>query len=110
MAEVGIDISTEHPKPWTDQRLQAADVIITMGCGDTCPYYPAKRYDDWDLDDPAGQSIDAVRPIRDDIADRVRNLLLDLDITPTEPLTSHESHRPAPSPAADSEHLPTALN
>ena len=81
MAEIGVDISTEHPKRWTDAALAAADVVVTMGCGDTCPFVPGKRYVDWPLDDPAGQPIDAVRPIRDEIGDRVRSLLADLGIT-----------------------------
>jgi arsenate reductase len=75
MAEIGIDISKEFPKPWTEEIVQAADVVITMGCGDACPLYPGKRYEDWELDDPAGQSVEAVRPIRDEIEGRVRALL-----------------------------------
>lgn len=75
MAEVGIDITTEFPKPWTDEIVRAADVVITMGCGDACPLYPGKRYEDWELDDPAGHDIDQVRPIRDEIEHRVRTLL-----------------------------------
>ena len=75
MAEVGIDITGEFPKPWTDGIVKAADVVITMGCGDACPYYPGKRYLDWDLDDPAGQDVEHVRPIRDEIEQRVRELL-----------------------------------
>ena len=75
MAEVGIDITTEYPKPWTEEIVRAADVVVTMGCGDTCPYYPGTRYEDWELDDPAGLDIDAVRPIRDEIQQRVRELL-----------------------------------
>ena len=75
MAEVGIDITGEFPKPWTDEIVQAADVVITMGCGDACPIFPGKRYEDWVLPDPAGQAVDAVRPIRDDIEERVRRLL-----------------------------------
>jgi protein-tyrosine-phosphatase len=75
MAEVGIDISGEFPKPWTDEIVRAADVVVTMGCGDACPYYPGKRYEDWQLDDPAGQAVEAVRPIRDEIGRRVRALL-----------------------------------
>ena len=78
MREVGIDIAAEHPKPWTDDVLRAADVVVTMGCGDTCPYYPGTRYEDWPLDDPAGQPIEAVRPIRDEIERRVRALLDEL--------------------------------
>ena len=80
MAEVGIDITGEHPKRWTDEIVQAADVVITMGCGDACPFYPGKRYEDWALDDPAGQGVDAVRPIRDEIERRVRELLASLDV------------------------------
>jgi arsenate reductase len=83
MAEVGIDITGEFPKPWTDEIVQAADVVITMGCGDACPVFPGRRYEEWLLPDPAGQSVDAVRPIRDDIEERVRRLLAELDITPT---------------------------
>ena len=75
MAEVGIDITGEFPKPWTDEIVQAADVVVTMGCGDACPIFPGKRYEDWELDDPAGQDVDAVRPIRDEIERRVRVLL-----------------------------------
>ncbi|MEZ5382362.1 MAG: arsenate reductase ArsC [Microthrixaceae bacterium] len=75
MAEVGIDIAAEFPKPWTDEVVRAADVVVTMGCGDACPFYPGKRYEDWALEDPAGQGIDAVRPIRDEIERRVRALL-----------------------------------
>ena len=70
MAEVGIDIAPEFPKPWTDEIVQAADVVVTMGCGDACPLFPGKRYEDWELDDPAGQGVDAVRPIRDEIGRR----------------------------------------
>jgi arsenate reductase len=82
MEEVGIDISGEYPKPWTDEIVQAADVVVTMGCGDACPFYPGKRYEDWQLDDPAGLGVDAVRPIRDDIEQRVRALLVSLGIEP----------------------------
>jgi protein-tyrosine-phosphatase len=80
MAEVGIDIRQEYPKPWTQEIVQAADVVITMGCGDACPIFPGKRYEDWTLDDPAGQSVDAVRPIRDEIGQRVRALLDSLGV------------------------------
>jgi arsenate reductase len=80
MAEVGIDITGEFPKPWTDEIVRAADVVITMGCGDACPYFAGKRYEDWDLEDPAGRSVDAVRPIRDEIERRVRTLLASLDV------------------------------
>jgi arsenate reductase len=83
MAEVGIDISGEFPKPWTGEIVQAADVIITMGCGDACPVFPRRRYVDWSLPDPAGQSLEAVRPIRDDIEERVRRLLDELHVTST---------------------------
>jgi arsenate reductase (thioredoxin) len=78
MAEVGIDITAEFPKPWTDEVVRAADVVITMGCGDACPLYPGKRYEDWELDDPAGQDVDAVRRIRDEIRRRVEALLSSL--------------------------------
>lgn len=80
MAEVGIDITGEYPKPWTDEIVQAADVVVTMGCGDTCPIFPGKRYENWELPDPAGQGLDAVRPIRDQIDQRVRQLLAQLDV------------------------------
>ena len=79
MAEVGLDISEEFPKPLTDEFVQDADVVITMGCGDACPIYPGKRYEDWQLDDPAGQPIEAVRRIRDDIDQRVQALLAGLN-------------------------------
>jgi arsenate reductase len=82
MAEVGIDITNEFPKPWTDEIVQAADVVITMGCGDACPIIPGRRYEDWELPDPAGQPVEAVRSIRDDIEQRVRRLLTDLNVTP----------------------------
>ncbi|QKG22377.1 arsenate reductase ArsC [Actinomadura verrucosospora] len=78
MAELGLDLSKEFPKPLTDEAVQAADVVITMGCGDVCPVFPGKRYLDWQLDDPAGQPIDNVRPIRDEIDARVRALLAEL--------------------------------
>ena len=81
MAEVGIDITGEFPKPWTDEIVQAADVVITMGCGDACPIFPGKRYENWDLPDPEGQDVDAVRPIRDDLEERVRRLLAELHVT-----------------------------
>ncbi|MEU9474154.1 arsenate reductase ArsC [Streptomyces sp. NPDC048191] len=80
MAEVGIDISAETPKVLTTEAVQSSDVVITMGCGDACPVFPGKRYLDWQLDDPAGQGVDAVRPIRDAIEPRVRNLLAELGI------------------------------
>lgn len=78
MAEEGIDMSAETPKVLTDQAVQASDVVITMGCGDTCPIYPGKRYEDWVLADPAGQGLDAVRPIRDEIRRRVETLITEL--------------------------------
>ncbi|MET9481569.1 arsenate reductase ArsC [Streptomyces sp. NPDC006638] len=78
MAEVGIDLSAQTPKILTVAAVRASDVVITMGCGDTCPVFPGRRYLDWTLDDPAGQGIEAVRPIRDDIERRVRLLLADL--------------------------------
>ena len=78
MREVGLDLSKEFPKPLTDAGVQAADVVITMGCGDACPFYPGKRYLDWDLADPAGQGVEAVRPIRDEIDRRVNALLGEL--------------------------------
>jgi arsenate reductase len=78
MAEVGIDLSREFPKPLTNQAIRAADVVITMGCGDACPFYPGKRYEDWQLQDPAGQPVEVVRGIRDQIDARVRHLLAEL--------------------------------
>jgi protein-tyrosine-phosphatase len=80
MAEVGIDISAETPKILTTEAVQSSDVVITMGCGDACPYFPGKRYLDWKLDDPAGQGVMAVRPIRDEIERRIRGLLAELGI------------------------------
>jgi arsenate reductase len=81
MEEVGLDLSQEFPKPLTDEVVRASDVVITMGCGDACPVYPGKRYLDWQLDDPAGKSIEEVRPIRDAIDARVRELLGELLVT-----------------------------
>jgi arsenate reductase len=78
MAEEGIDIAPERPKILTTEAVEASDVVITMGCGDSCPYYPGKRYEDWVLDDPAGQDLDQVRPIRDQIRRRVENLIGEL--------------------------------
>ena len=80
MLEAGIDIRAEKPKVLTPEAFQASDVVITMGCGDACPFYPGKRYEDWVLDDPAGQGIAAVRPIRDEIRARVLNLLTELGV------------------------------
>jgi len=78
MAEIGVDVSQEFPKPITDDAVRAADVVITMGCGDACPIYPGKRYEDWELADPAEADLDGVRRIRDEIAERVRRLLDEL--------------------------------
>jgi arsenate reductase len=78
MAEVGIDIAAEKPKILTDSAVQESDVVITMGCGDTCPFYPGKRYEDWVLEDPAGKGVDSVRPIRDEIRGRVETLVAEL--------------------------------
>jgi arsenate reductase (thioredoxin) len=83
MQEVGIDISAARPKTLTAEAVQACDVVITMGCGDACPLYPGKRYEDWKLEDPAGQGIDAVRPIRDDIRSRIEDLITSLTSTGT---------------------------
>jgi len=83
MGEIGIDIAAQFPKAWTDEAVRAADVIVTMGCGDTCPVYPGKRYEDWELTDPAGQSIEVVRVVRDEIEHRVRALLASLDVPAT---------------------------
>jgi protein-tyrosine-phosphatase len=80
MAERGIDISKEFPKPWTDETVRAADVVVTMGCGDACPIFPGKRYENWDVEDPAGQSVEDVRPIRDEVERRVRSLMASLDL------------------------------
>jgi protein-tyrosine-phosphatase len=78
MREVGIDITTEFPKPWTDEIIRAADTVITMGCGDACPIFPGKRYEDWEVADPAGELVERVRPIRDEIEGRVKELLRQL--------------------------------
>ena len=86
MAELDLDISKEFPKPLTDDAVKASDVVITMGCGDECPYFPGKQYLDWQLDDPAGQGIDAVRPIRDEIDTRVRALVAEL-LPATDPVS-----------------------
>ncbi len=82
MAEIGIDISEEFPKPWTDEIVRAADVVVTMGCGDACPLFPGKRYEDWVLTDPAGKGVEEVRPTRDEIGARVGELLASLGVTP----------------------------
>ena len=89
MAEEGIDITAEKPKILTAEAVKASDVVITMGCGDACPFYPGKRYEDWTLDDPAGQGIDVVRPIRDQIRGRVEQLIQELlDESPSATRTS----------------------
>lgn len=80
MAEMGIDIGGEIPQPWADEIVRAADVVVTMGCGDACPVFPGKRYVDWELEDPSGKTLEQVRPIRDDIERRVRGLMAELDI------------------------------
>jgi len=82
MAEEGIDISAEAPKVLTVEAVEASDVVVTMGCGDACPFYPGKRYEDWVLDDPAGQPLERVRPIRDEIRRHVLTLIASLGITP----------------------------
>jgi arsenate reductase (thioredoxin) len=87
MAEVGIDISDQRPKVLTTDAVEASDVVITMGCGDACPVFPGKRYLDWQLTDPAGKGVDAVRPIRDEIDARVRGLLDELGVAPAEGAT-----------------------
>ncbi|MEX2486185.1 MAG: arsenate reductase ArsC [Nitriliruptoraceae bacterium] len=80
MAEVGIDLGRAQPKPWTQETLEATDVVVTMGSGDTCPVLPGKRYLDWELEDPAGKGVDAVRPIRDEIRERVVGLMSELGL------------------------------
>lgn len=80
MAEKGIDISDEIPQPWADEVVRAADVVVTMGCGDACPVYPGKRYVDWEVGDPASKSVEEVRAIRDDLEQRVRHLMAELEI------------------------------
>ncbi|WP_062386029.1 arsenate reductase ArsC [Demequina iriomotensis] len=82
MLEDGIDIREESPKVLTAEAVEASDVVITMGCGDVCPYFPGKRYEDWKLEDPAGQGIDSVRPIRDEIKGRILTLLEELGVQP----------------------------
>ena len=82
MSELGIDIRTEQPKVLTTEAVQASDVVVTMGCGDACPYFPGKRYEDWVLEDPAGQGIESVRPIRDEIRGRILTLLGELGVQP----------------------------
>ncbi len=82
MQERGIDISQSFPKPWTDEIVKAADVVVTMGCGDACPVYPGKRYEDWVLEDPAGRGLEDVRAIRDEIEGKVRGLMASLEVEP----------------------------
>ncbi|WP_243395271.1 arsenate reductase ArsC [Nocardioides currus] len=84
MAERGIDITSEFPKPWTDEVVRAADVVISMGCGDACPVFPGKRYEDWDIADPAGETLVDVRPIRDEVERRVLTLMSELGLTPVQ--------------------------
>jgi arsenate reductase len=84
MAEIGFDIAGEQPTKLTDNAVQASDVVVTMGCGDECPYFPGKRYEDWVLDDPAGQGIEAVRAIRDEIKTRIETLIASLESTKKE--------------------------
>ena len=81
MAERGIDIASEYPKPWTDEVVRAADVVVTMGCGDACPVFPGKRYEDWTSTTPPAWTVDDVRPIRDEIEQRMRRLLDELQVT-----------------------------
>ena len=87
MAEIGIDLASSGatPKKLTDDAVRASDVVVTMGCGDECPFYPGKRFEDWQLDDPAGRGIDAVRPIRDEIERRIRGLLAELGVSAVTP-------------------------
>ena len=80
MSEAGIDISAETPQRWTDEIVRAADVVITMGCGDSCPIFPGTRYEDWEVSDPAGLGVDAVRPIRDELKGRVERLMESLEM------------------------------
>ncbi len=82
MAEVGIDISAELPQPWADEIVRAADVVVAMGCGDACPVYPGKRYVDWEVEDPAGRSVEEIRPIRTQLERRVRALMAELGVAP----------------------------
>ena len=91
MSEMGIDISREIPQPWADEIVRAADVVVTMGCGDACPIFPGKKYVDWELDDPSGKSVDEVRPIRDELERRVRALMAEFGVTPVERLSCQTS-------------------
>ena len=79
MSEIGVDMTEEFPKPLTNEVVRAADVVITMGCGDACPIYPGKRYEDWELEDPAGENVETVRRIRDEIDRRVQRLIAELE-------------------------------
>jgi arsenate reductase len=94
MSEKGIDISREVPKLLADSAVREADVVITMGCGDACPFYPGKRYEDWELDDPAGQNLEQVRPIRDEIETRVRKLIAELLPARHDPVADQGWQRP----------------
>jgi len=96
MAERGIDIASEYPKPWTEEIVRAADVVVSMGCGDACPVYPGRRYLEWDLDDPAGLDVSDVRPIRDDVERRVLELMTELGIAPNDPSAGR-----SPTPAGN---------
>ena len=89
MREKGIDITRQYPKPWTDETVGAADVVVTMGCGDVCPVLPGKRYLDWELEDPAGKGVDDVRPVRDEIEQRVRGLMAELGVEPRADRVAH---------------------
>jgi len=101
MAELGIDISGEFPKPWTDEFVRAADVVVTMGCGDACPLFPGKHYEDWEIADPAGKALEDVRPIRDEIGSRVTDLLIRLGVVRKVDLARLEPPlTPAPPPPA----------
>ncbi len=82
MAEAGIDIAGAVPQPWTDDVIRSVDVVVTMGCGDTCPVFPGTRYVDWNVEDPAGKSLEEVRPIRDELEGRVRGLMAELGVEP----------------------------
>jgi protein-tyrosine-phosphatase len=84
MAEAGIDIAGEVPRRWSDELIESVDVVVTMGCGDTCPVFPGKRYVDWEIEDPAGKSLDQVRPIRDEVERRVRDLMIELGVDPSD--------------------------
>ena len=88
MAEAGIDIAGEVPRRWSDEMIESVDVVVTMGCGDTCPVFPGKRYVDWEIEDPAGKSLDQVRPIRDEVERRVRDLMIELGVDPSDDGTS----------------------